>query len=234
MNILAVGCHPDDLELGCGGTLAKYVAQKNKVFMCMVASGNVGHRIIPSDELKTIRKNEAISSGNLIGAEVITLDTDDLFVRADDMKLRQKLVDVIRFTKPDIIITHPQEDYMDDHEETSRLVFEASMAATVNQYHTEYEYYPIITPIYYMEPIWGVHSLPEEYVDITDYMDMKMQMMSQHQSQVKWLMDHDKIDVLENCRIMARFRGIQTGVGFAEGFTSSKKFHKLTTTRYLP
>jgi LmbE family N-acetylglucosaminyl deacetylase len=43
MNILAVGCHPDDLEIGCSGTLAKYAKQGHKVFMCTIANGNLGH-----------------------------------------------------------------------------------------------------------------------------------------------------------------------------------------------
>lgn len=42
MNILAIGCHPDDLEIGCGGTLSKYARQSNNVFMCHVANGNRG------------------------------------------------------------------------------------------------------------------------------------------------------------------------------------------------
>lgn len=234
MNILAVGCHPDDLELGAGGTLAKYTSRGDTVFMCVVAKGNVGHRVIPMDELTEIRRKEAEASGKIIGAEVIMLEADDLFVRSEDMALREKLVDVIRYSKPDIIITHPFEDYMDDHDETGKLAYEASMAATVNHFKSRNEFYPVLTPIYFMEPIWGVHSLPEEYVDITDFIGTKIEMLSQHQSQIKWLFDHDKIDVVENARIMSRFRGIQCGTGFAEGFTSMKKFHKLSTKRMLP
>lgn len=234
MNILAVGCHPDDLELCCGGTLAKYAARGDKVFMCVVANGNVGHRIISKEELAKIRRQEALASAEIIGAEAIMLGADDLFVRSDDMELREKLVDVIRYTRPDVIITHPQDDYMDDHEETGRLVFEASMPATVNHYPTVHEFYPVLTPIYLVEPVWGVHSLPEEHVDITEFMDIKVKMMSQHQSQLKWLKDHDDIDVIENIKVMSRFRGIQCGVGFAEGFTSLKRFGKQTTRRMLP
>jgi LmbE family N-acetylglucosaminyl deacetylase len=43
MNILAIGCHPDDLEIGCSGTLAKYVKLGHKVIMCHVVNGNLGH-----------------------------------------------------------------------------------------------------------------------------------------------------------------------------------------------
>ncbi len=234
MNVLAVGCHPDDLEIGCGGTLTKYSQRGDNVFMCVVASGNVGHRVISSEELIRIRRKEAEASGRIIGAEVIMLDASDLFVRAEDAELERKIVDVIRYAKPDIIITQPFDDYMDDHEETAKLVFEASMAATVNKYETEHEYYPKLTPIYCMEPLWGVNSLPEEYVDISGQIEIKLEMLSQHQSQLKWLKDHDNIDVIENARTMSRFRGIQCGTGYAEGFTQVRKFHKLITDRLLP
>jgi len=234
MNVLAVGCHPDDLEIGCGGTLAKYVRNGDKVFMCIVASGNVGHRVIPSEELAVIRREEAMASGGIIGAEVIMLGADDLFVRSEDTKLKKKVVDVIRYAKPDIIITQPFDDYMDDHEETAKLVFGASMAATVNKYVTDHEFFPELTPIYFMEPLWGVDSLPDEYVDISDQIDTKLRMLSCHQSQIKWLKDHDQIDVLENTRIMSRFRGIQCGIGYAEGFTHMKKSHRLLSKRLLP
>ena len=54
MNILAVGCHPDDLEIGCYGTLAKYVQMGHQVSGCHVANGNLGHVEILQDELAKI------------------------------------------------------------------------------------------------------------------------------------------------------------------------------------
>ena len=59
MNVLAIGCHPDDVEIACSGTLAKYVKRGDKVIVCHVSNGNLGHVIIPPDELAVIRKNEA-------------------------------------------------------------------------------------------------------------------------------------------------------------------------------
>ena len=59
MNILAIGCHPDDVEIACSGILAKCVKRGDKVIVCHVSNGNLGHVIIPPDELAVIRKNEA-------------------------------------------------------------------------------------------------------------------------------------------------------------------------------
>jgi LmbE family N-acetylglucosaminyl deacetylase len=234
MNVLAIGAHPDDLEMMCGGTLAKYGALGHKVFMVHVSTGNAGHMIISPGELIAIRACEAQEAGKLIGATVISLGEMDLFVRSENMKTRDKLVDVIRYAKPDIIITHNPNDYMDDHEETSRLVFEATMAATVPHHKTEHGHFGKLTPLYYMEPTAGVNSLPEEYVDITDFIDIKLEMLGKHKSQHKWLLEHDGMDVIDLARTLAKLRGYQCDTGYAEGFTSCKQYHKISTRRLLP
>ena len=59
MNVLAIGCHPDDIEIACAGTMAKYAKAGHKVTVCHVANGNLGHEIIQPDELRDIRKKEA-------------------------------------------------------------------------------------------------------------------------------------------------------------------------------
>lgn len=234
MNILAIGAHPDDLEMGCGGTLAKYASRGDKITMCHVSTGNVGHMKVMPDELIKIRAEEARKAGSIIGADVIGLGESDLFVRSDNMAARDKIIDLIRQVKPDIIITHNSKDYMDDHEETSRLVYEATMAATVLHHHTKHEFYGRLTPLYFMEPLCGVNSLPVEYVDITDFIEIKIKMMECHESQVRWLKDHDSMDFLDMARTMAKFRGYQCDTGYAEGFSYCSAYHKLSTKRVLP
>ena len=65
MNVLAIGCHPDDMEISCSGTLAKCVKRGDKVTVCHVANGNMGHEIISPEELRVIRINEAKKAGRL-------------------------------------------------------------------------------------------------------------------------------------------------------------------------
>ena len=236
MNVLAVGCHPDDLEIGCAGTLAKLSAQGHKVTMVHVANGNKGHKVIPSEELRLMRKQEAIAAGNLIGAEVISLDVPDLMVKSDSDELVQKLVQVIRRVKPDYIITHPPEDYMKDHMEVSKAVFDASFAATVPYYDPDsgQEAHHKAAPIYYMDTLAGVGFLPTEYVDISDFIEVKIAMNNCHESQIKWLYEHDGIDFLDFVRTVSKFRGLQCGKAYAEGFTQCQAWPRLTTERLLP
>ncbi|NMA96363.1 MAG: hypothetical protein GX974_10020 [Clostridiales bacterium] len=235
MNVLAVGCHPDDLEIACSGTLAKYVQLGHDVYMCHVANGNRGHVVIMPDELRDIRAKEAQKSGRHIGAkEVISLDVPDLEVNSYNEDTVRKLIDVIRYTKPDVIITHSPRDYMKDHVEVSRMVFDASFSSSIPHMVTEYEAHPIIPPIYYMEAFGGLDFTPEDYVDISDFIDLKLEALSFHESQIKWMREHDKIDFLEFVKSISRFRGIQCNVMYAEGFRKCMAAHRVRAERLLP
>ncbi len=233
MNILAVGAHPDDLEFQCGGTLAKYAAQEHKVIMCHACNGNKGHFRIPPGKLGRIRREEAKNAAKIIGAESLTLNIDDLDV-FPDREATLKFVDLIRQTKPDVIITHSPDDYMSDHTVTSRLVFDASFAATVPYSKTKHKYFEKVVPIYYMDTLNGVGFSPTEYVDITETIQIKKKMFSQHQSQFKWLKERDNVDIIDSLDIVAKFRGLQSGVEYAEGFRRLIAGLRNTTERLLP
>ena len=115
MNILAVGCHPDDVEVSCAGTLARYIKEGNNVTVCHVANGNLGHEIIPPDELRETRHKEAQNAGALAGIKVLTCDISNVMVYEGEKYQRDKVVNVIRQVQPDVIITHSPSDYMPDH-----------------------------------------------------------------------------------------------------------------------
>ncbi len=235
MNILAVGCHPDDLEIGCGGTLALYARRGDKVFMCHVANGNMGHSVIMPDDLALIRKAEAEASGSELGAEdVFSLDIPDLMVDSHNEKQVERVVEVIRKARPDVIITHSPEDYMRDHSETGKLVFNASFSSSIPHYYTETERWPVIPPIFYMDTLAGVNFLPEEYTDITETLETKLNALEKHESQIRWMKDHDGIDFLDFVRTVSKFRGLQCGVKYAEGFRVCRTWPRLGTKRLLP
>jgi LmbE family N-acetylglucosaminyl deacetylase len=63
MKVLAISCHPDDIEIGAGGTLAKYAKRGDEVTICHVANGSQGHVVIQPNELRTIRIREAHAGG---------------------------------------------------------------------------------------------------------------------------------------------------------------------------
>ena len=233
MNVLAIGCHPDDIEISCSGTLAKYAKRGDKVTVCHVANGNMGHVVIQPDELRKIRIEEAKRAGALAGIEVITTDIGDLLPNGCDMQQRDAIVEIIKERKPDIIITHSPTDYMPDHLAVNKLVFDACFAASVPHYgrlNTAAE----LVPLYYMDNLAGMSFNPTEYVDITDTIELKLEMLSCHESQIKWMLDHDHIDFVDFVRTCSKFRGLQCGVPYAEGFTQAYVWPKVTTKRLLP
>ena len=232
MNVLAIGCHPDDIEISCCGTLAKCVKRGDKVTVCHVANGNMGHEIIPPDELREMRAKEAKSAGLLAGIEVVTLDIDDLRLNGYDLAQRDKVAELIRKVQPDFIITHSPTDYMSDHLAVSRMVVDASFVASVPQYGEGGK--SAVVPIFYMDNLAGMNFNPTEYVDITDEIDLKIEMLECHVSQLKWMRDHDGIDFAEFVRTCSRFRGLQCGVGYAEAFTQEYVWPKVVARRLLP
>lgn len=234
MRILAVGCHPDDIEIACSGTLSKCVKRGDKVIVCHVSSGNLGHVVIPPKELTKIRAEEARKAGALAGIEVISGGFDDLDIYDNNSKARDKMVDIIRYAQPDLIITHDPNDYMPDHTAVSRLVFDASFAATVPNYKSGQKNSAKLVPIYYMDTLAGVNFNPTEYVDISEEIDLKIKMLECHESQLVWMREHDGIDFADMVRTCSRYRGYQCGAEYAEGFTQCQVYLKGTTKRLLP
>ncbi|NLG11700.1 MAG: PIG-L family deacetylase [Elusimicrobia bacterium] len=233
MNVLAVGAHPDDLEILCGGTLAKYAKQGHTVFMAHLCSGNMGGQEITPEELAKMRDEEAKKSAALIGAEALGPIADDLDLYPTK-EMRIALVDIIKYAKPDIIITHSVNDYMPDHTITGQLVFEAAFTATLPLYKTKYPAWEKITPIYYMDTLAGLNFEPTYYVDITEFFEIKKQMLLTHESQYKWISGHHQANPVNMIEKMSGFRGFQCGVEYAEGFSCAKLWGRIPISDLLP
>jgi len=234
MNILGIGCHPDDLEVSCGGTLAKYAKQGHKVFMCSVANGDMGHMIIEPKELREVRRKEAANAAAALGAEYLTIDIGDVMVEASDKEARNKLVEIVRFTKPDVVITHNTQDYMRDHEQAGLLAVDATFCCTLPHLVPEAERHSVFPPVFYMDTLAGIGFIPTEYVDITEEIEQKLEALSCHESQVKWMLEHDHIDFLDFVRTCNKYRGLQSNCLYAEGFRQYAGWPKFVTRRLLP
>ncbi|MBO5069277.1 MAG: PIG-L family deacetylase [Roseburia sp.] len=238
MNILAIGAHPDDIETSCGGTLAKYAKMGHKVFTATATNGNIGSSTLSMEEIAAIRKEEARRAAAHIGAEYICLDYDDeMFF--EDKAARLAFIDLVRYCKADVILTHNPEDYNPDHELTSKIVNDIAVMIPIEKIHTKSPAYDKIPIIAYFEPVNGLGFVPTEYVDITDTIDIKMAMCREHKSQVSWMQDNYKDtmadkDFFDDYRTIARYRGIQCGVEFAEGFRMANDAYRVVPRRILP
>lgn len=234
MRVLAIMCHPDDMELHCAGTLIKYKKQGHEVIACHAANGNMGHYVIMPEELREIRAEEAQKAGALAGYEVITADIGDLTMNSANEEQQNKIIKVIRYAKPDVIITHAPEDYCSDHAELSKLVFNASFSASCPHFKPELGEATGVTPIYYTDTSDSVGFVPTEYVDITEEMAMKEEMLKCHESQLKWLSEHDGVDIVAVQRNTAAHWGNQCQAAYAEVFRPLLASGRLRTYRVLP
>lgn len=231
--ILAVGAHPDDLEILCSGTLARYVQQGAQVFMAVATDGSAGHMIIPPAELAEIRHREAQAAADLVGAELRWLGYHDEFL-ANDLDTRLRFADLIRETRPDVILTHDPNDYHPDHRVVSRQVFDASFTSTLPNVKTDHPAHPVICPLYYFDTLTGANFQPTEFVDITNTFETKKAALACHASQVRWVQEHDNVDLLEFMHVMAQSRGLQCGVRYAEGFRAEYAWGRNRPYRVLP
>ena len=238
MNILAIGAHPDDIETSCGGTLAKYAKAGHKVFTATATNGNVGSSTLSMEEIAAVRKEEARRAAAHIGAEYICLDYDDeMFF--EDKTARLDFINLVRYCKADVILTHNPHDYNPDHELTSKIINDIAVMIPVEKIKTKAPAYDKIPIIVYFEPVNGLGFVPTEYVDITDTIDIKRAMCREHKSQISWMQDNYKDtmtgkDFFEDYDIIAKYRGIQCGVPYAEGFRMANDAFRVIPYRILP
>lgn len=233
MNVLAVGAHPDDIEILCSGTLARFVAEGHTVTVAHASVGDKGHHALPHGEVGTVRRDEARAAARVIGAESRTLGFLDGEIRTNQENLRH-VVDLIRVAQPELIITHHPDDYHGDHQAVTKLVLDASFMAGVPYFASAEPAHDATPPVYFMDTLSGLGFEPTAYVDIGDTIHLKRRAMACHESQLAWLEEHHESDVLDMIDTFARFRGLQCGTQYAEGFRHFEAWGRMTTRRLLP
>ena len=218
MTILAVGAHPDDIEFQCAGTLAKYKQRGDKVFIAISTNGETGSSTLTNEEIARTREEEARRSASLIGAELIWLGYQDEFLY-ENQEVRLRYIELVRRTRPEVIITHdPQDDYHPDHLTTGQLLWNTRVMAAAVNIATATPAWGKIPDLYFMDTVGGINFRPQDYVDISSTIDVKRQMLSQHQSQIEFMKQRYGMTMLEFMEICSGFRGLQASVRYAECF----------------
>ncbi|MBN1262396.1 MAG: PIG-L family deacetylase [Anaerolineae bacterium] len=231
--VVAIGAHPDDVELWAGGTLARYRQAGSEVWLASVSRGDKGSRLLSREETIRVRRAEAERAAATIGAHYADLEALDseVFVTHE---LRRAVVALLRETAPHVVITHAPDDYHPDHRATSALVSDAAYVATSFGYATSRPALPEAPVVYHMETYLGIGFLPELYVDISGVIDVKREMLQQHQSQFDQLQARTAANPLEDMLLLARLRGRQCGVAYAEGFCLHRVYPHVRAQRLLP
>ena len=201
VNILAIGAHPDDIEFGCGGTLTKYSQRGHRLFLMVMTGGGSG---APSET----RMAEQAAAQRVLGAEEIFWGGYQDTHLGVDAEMIKKIESVIASVKPEFIFCHFPDDTHQDHRHLAQAVMSA----------TRY----IRNVLFYEGPTTQNFN-PQVYVDIADTLEVKLEALQAHRSQVMKTNIED-LSIIEVARSCANFRGIQGRVKYAEAFHALRLF----------
>ena len=225
--ILCIHAHPDDAEILAGGTLALLNDISHGITIISMTAGDCGSAEIPSGEIAALRRKEATAAAKLICADYRCGEFRDLAIFNCD-EARRHVTELLRWARPDLVITASPVDYHCDHEATSILVRDACFAASAPNYETRAETpspaLNAIPHLYFADSISGVNRFggmiePDFVVDVKSAFDTKRRMLSMHASQREWLRrQHGIDDYIATMENWTRERGRVVGIDLGEGF----------------
>lgn len=225
LDILAFGAHPDDVELGCSGTIAKEVANGKKVGIIDLTQGELGTR-----GTAETRKEEATEGARILGVEIREnlKFADGFFV--NDQAHQLEIIKVLRKYRPDIVLCNAVDDRHIDHGRGSKLVSDACFLSGLRKIETEHE--GIKQEAW--RPKWVYHYIqwkniePDFAVDITGFIDKKIASVMAYKTQFFDPTSKEPStpisdqNFLDSVTYRARDLGRLIGVDFAEGFTTER------------
>ena len=199
--VLAFGAHPDDIEIGCGGTLLKLLSLGHEIHHAVLTKGEEGSLIVAKDELVKIRKAEAIDASKKMGAKDIHFFnySDGLTSFTKEMKI--EVIHHIRKIKPDVVFIHAKNDNQPDHQIIHKLVVDA-IAAASGPWFPEAMSKPHQTKLVLGYEVWSPISTPQFIVDISKFLTQKLDIINLYKSQVS---DVDYATAIEG---LAKYRAL--------------------------
>ena len=222
LDILAFGAHPDDVELGCGGTLAKEVSLGKKVGIIDLTRGELGTR-----GSAIIRDQEANEAAKILGVLVReNLNMRDGFFINDEAH-QLEVIKTIRKYQPEIVICNAVDDRHIDHSKGSKLVSDACFLSGLIKIETEYqgEKQKALRPKLVYHYMQWKNSIPDFVVDISGFNEKRVQSILAYSSQFYDPNSNEPETViatknfLESLSYRAQDLGRIIGVDYAEGFT---------------
>jgi LmbE family N-acetylglucosaminyl deacetylase len=191
--ILAIGAHPDDVELGCFGTLARYKDNGSKIAIVVLSYGDVGGD-------SEVRKKESLDSAKILDAKIYHGNLMDTKIN-DGLETITIIENAIKDFNPTVVIVNSVNDSHQDHRNTSKATISASRF--------------VPTVLFYQTPSSSRSFNSSFFVDITDFMDVKMKAINIHKSQGENVYMADRA-----VRGLAEFLGFQIYKGgkLFEGF----------------
>ncbi|HWP81207.1 MAG TPA: bacillithiol biosynthesis deacetylase BshB1 [Bacteroidota bacterium] len=223
VDILALGAHPDDIELSCGGTLAKLKKLGRSIALIDITEGELGTR-----GTKEMRQKEAEEAAKILGAVTrrnLKIPDGNIEVNQDN---RLKLIQLIRELQPKVMLIPYSVDRHPDHGRAHLLCKESWFYAGLQKIRTTLngQTQHAYRPDRYYEYMQWHQVTPTFIVDISDVMDVKMNAIRAHRSQFHDPESKDpetvlsRPDFLDSVENRARYYGRRIGVQYGEPFYS--------------
>lgn len=222
LDILAIGVHPDDVELGCSGTILKHIAQGKKIGILDLTKGELGSR--GSGELRIV---EAQNSAKILGVEVReNLGYADGFFK-NDKEHQLGIIKILRKYQPDIVLANAPKDRHPDHGRASQLISEACFYSGLIKIETNLngESQGVWRPKAVYHYIQDRYLKPDFVVDVTEFLDKKMEAILTFSSQFYNPNSEEpqtpisSKEFLEFVQARMENFGRDIGVKYAEGYT---------------
>lgn len=225
IDILAFGAHPDDVELGCGGTVAKLISEGKTCVIVDLTKGELGTR-----GTDVTRKEEATEATKILGVSAReNLGMKDGFLENSE-EYQMQIVKMVRKYRPEIVFANAIDDRHPDHAKAAKLVSDACFLAGLRKIETthEGENQEVWRPKQIFNYIQWKDIKPEFVIDISEHLDKKVEACMAFKTQFYDPTSKEPVtpiatkDFAESITYRAQNLGRLSGVTFAEGFTTEK------------
>ncbi len=222
LDILAIGAHPDDVELSCSGTIAKEIDKGKKVGILDLTKGELGTRGTPE-----IRDQEAKKAAQILG--VLTRDNlgfrDGFFINDENHQL--EIIKILRKYKPEVVLCNAIDDRHIDHGKGSKLVSDSCFLSGLRKIETTLngELQEAWRPKHVYHYIQWKNIAPDFVVDISNYIDKKIESVEAYESQFYDSKSKEPStpisskNFLDSIKYRAADLGRIINVKYAEGYT---------------
>lgn len=228
LDILAIGVHPDDVELGCSGTLIGEIRKGKKAGIVDLTQGELGSR----GTIET-RYAEAAEAARIIGVSVReNLKMRDGFFKNDEAH-QLEVIRTIRKYQPEIVIGNILKDRHPDHGRAGQLISDACYLSGLRKIETKDENgspQEKWRPKYYLQYLQDWYHEPDFLIDISDVFEQRMESIKAYSTQFNSASESDgpqtyisTPDFIDSVIARARMLGKRIGVKYAEGFVTEKK-----------
>lgn len=225
VDILAIGAHPDDVELGCGGTIAKMISEGKTVAIIDLTKGELGTR--GTDKT---RKQEAADAAKILGISAReNLEMKDGFLQNSE-EYQMRIVKMIRKYQPEIVLANATDDRHPDHAKAAKLVSDACFLSGLKKIETglDGKNQEFWRPKHVFHFIQWKEMEPDFVIDISDFMEKKIEACMAYKTQFYNPESKEPVtpiatkDFLESLTYRAQNLGRLSGCTYAEGFTAEK------------